>query len=44
MRSYTKSGIVGRPSLATAEKGAVLVQALEDDLEPHLAELRRQER
>ena len=39
MRGYTKTGIIGRPSLASAEKGAKLVDALVLGLKPHLAHL-----
>ena len=34
MAGYTKSGIIGRPSLATADKGEALVQALVAGLSP----------
>jgi creatinine amidohydrolase len=44
MRAYTKTGVVGRPSLATAAKGVALVRELVTTLQPHLAELRRPER
>ena len=33
---YSKTGIIGRPSLATAAKGEALVRALVAELEPHL--------
>jgi len=39
MRGYTKTGIIGRPSLASAEKGTRLVDALVLGLKPHLAHL-----
>ena len=40
MASYTKSGIIGRPSLASADKGEALVRALVAGLNPHLNLLR----
>ena len=40
MRGYTKSGIIGRPSLASAAKGEALVQELVAGLGPHLDLLR----
>ena len=40
MRGYTKSGIIGRPSLASAAKGAALVRQLVAGLRPHLDLLR----
>lgn len=40
MGGYTKSGIIGRPSLASAVKGEALVRALVDGLDPHLRLLR----
>jgi creatinine amidohydrolase len=39
MRGYTSTGIIGRPSLASAEKGERLVQALVAGIAPHLAHL-----
>ena len=41
MRGYTKSGIIGWPSLATAEKCAALVRELVAAIDPRLAQLRR---
>ena len=40
MAGYTKTGIIGRPSLATAAKGEALVRHLVAGLEPHLRLLR----
>lgn len=40
MAGYTKTGIIGRPSLATAAKGEALVEAVVAGLEPHLRLLR----
>jgi creatinine amidohydrolase len=40
MAGYTKTGIIGRPSLATAVKGEALINALVAGLEPHLKLLR----
>ena len=40
MSGYTKTGIIGRPSLAAAAKGEALVQALVAGLDPHLSLLR----
>ena len=40
MAGYTKTGIIGRPSLATAAKGEALIKALVAGLEPHLKLLR----
>jgi creatinine amidohydrolase len=37
--SYTKSGIIGRPSLATAEKGKDLLDAFSAAFQSHLAQL-----
>jgi creatinine amidohydrolase len=39
LHGYTSSGIIGRPSLASADKGAKLVDALVDGIAPHLAHL-----
>lgn len=36
MAGYTKSGIVGRPSLATAEKGGLAIEALTESFRQHL--------
>ena len=40
MSGYTKTGIIGRPSLATAAKGEALVRHLVAGLDPHLRLLR----
>ena len=37
--SYTKSGIIGRPSLATVEKGKDLLDAFSAAFQSHLAQL-----
>jgi creatinine amidohydrolase len=37
MDGYTESGVIGRPSLATAEKGAALLDSLERSFKEHLA-------
>jgi creatinine amidohydrolase len=39
MAGYTKTGIVGRPSLATAEKGTAILTALSAAFRSHLAQL-----
>ncbi len=36
MAGYTESGIIGRPSLATAEKGRMLLDALSERFKEHL--------
>lgn len=36
MAGYTDSGIIGRPSLATAEKGRMLLDALSERFKEHL--------
>lgn len=41
MQEYTKSGIIGRPSLATAAKSANLIRQLVVAVEPHLSHLRQ---
>lgn len=41
MDEYTKSGIIGQPSLASAEKGAALIEQLVRDVERPLRRLRR---
>jgi creatinine amidohydrolase len=41
MGGYTRSGIIGRPSLATAAKGADLLGALAGQFEAHLGALGR---
>jgi creatinine amidohydrolase len=37
MRGYTESGVIGRPSLATAEKGRTLLDSLVRSFKDHLA-------
>jgi creatinine amidohydrolase len=37
MRGYTKSGVIGRPSLATAEKGRAILDSLARSFKDHLA-------
>ena len=37
MRGYTESGVIGRPSLATAEKGRLLLDSLARSFKDHLA-------
>jgi creatinine amidohydrolase len=39
MAGYTKTGIIGRPSLATAEKGRALLAAFSAGFREHLAQL-----
>jgi creatinine amidohydrolase len=39
MRAYTPSGVIGRPSLATAAKGEALLDSLADAFAAHLAVL-----
>lgn len=39
MTGYTKTGIIGRPSLATAEKGRALLDALSGVFREHLTQL-----
>ena len=39
MAGYTKSGIIGRPSVATAEKGRALLDAFSATFRNHLAQL-----
>jgi creatinine amidohydrolase len=41
MAAYTKSGIIGRPSAATAAKGKALLEALVERAGPHLRLLER---
>jgi len=36
MRGYTRNGIIGRPSLATADKGAAIIEGLIKSFESHL--------
>jgi creatinine amidohydrolase len=36
MRGYTESGVIGRPSLATAEKGRLLLDSLAESFKEHL--------
>jgi creatinine amidohydrolase len=40
MAGYTESGLIGRPSLATAEKGRLVLEQLASCAEPHLSHLR----
>ena len=40
VRGYTDSGVIGRPSLATAEKGRAILDSLTKSFEEHLAVLR----
>ncbi|MCA1672418.1 MAG: creatininase family protein [Actinobacteria bacterium] len=40
VRAYSASGVIGRPSLATAEKGRRLLDAFSVQFKPHLALLR----
>jgi creatinine amidohydrolase len=40
MRGYTSSGVIGRPSLATAEKGEAILEALVNLAADHLDLLR----
>jgi creatinine amidohydrolase len=37
MSAYTESGVIGRPSLASAEKGKLLLAALADSFEPYFS-------
>jgi creatinine amidohydrolase len=37
MRGYTESGVIGRPSLATAEKGRAILDSLARSFKDHLA-------
>jgi creatinine amidohydrolase len=39
VRAYTPSGVIGRPSLATAAKGGALLDSLADAFAAHLAVL-----
>ncbi|WP_280408324.1 creatininase family protein [Nocardia brasiliensis] len=39
MTGYTQSGIIGRPSLATARKGRIVLDALNESFADHLKEL-----
>jgi creatinine amidohydrolase len=41
MAGYTTSGLVGRPSLGTAEKGRLALDSLVQSFEHHLLELTR---
>jgi creatinine amidohydrolase len=41
MGEYTRSGVIGRPSLATAEKGKALLASLVDSFAPVLEILQR---
>jgi creatinine amidohydrolase len=40
IRSYSTSGVIGRPSLATADKGRLLLQSFSAQFKEHLALLR----
>jgi creatinine amidohydrolase len=40
IRAYSESGVIGRPSLATAEKGRLLLEAFSAQFKPHLTLLR----
>jgi creatinine amidohydrolase len=40
MRAYSPSGVIGRPSLATAEKGQLLLESFSTQFKHHLALLR----
>jgi creatinine amidohydrolase len=40
MRGYTESGVIGRPSLATAEKGRAILESLARSFKDHLELLR----
>ncbi|MGH8951612.1 MAG: creatininase family protein [Acidimicrobiia bacterium] len=40
VRGYSESGIIGRPSLATAEKGRLLLDSFSDQFKNYLAQLR----
>lgn len=40
MREYSTSGVIGRPSLATADKKRLLLQSFSVQFKPHLALLR----
>ncbi|WP_173042229.1 creatininase family protein [Phytohabitans flavus] len=42
MRSYTHSGVIGRPSAGTAEKGRAVLASLADAFDEHLAVLLQQ--
>jgi creatinine amidohydrolase len=37
LRGYTESGVIGRPSLATAEKGRAVLDSLARSFKDHLA-------
>jgi len=39
MAGYTRSGLIGRPSLATAEKGRLVLADLAESFKTHLAQL-----
>ena len=39
MRGYTESGVIGRPSLATADKGWLLLDSLAESFTEHLEPL-----
>ncbi|WP_027346392.1 creatininase family protein [Hamadaea tsunoensis] len=40
MKAYTKSGVIGQPSLATAEKGRLVLESLARSFAPYLGALR----
>jgi creatinine amidohydrolase len=40
IRAYSTSGVIGRPSLATADKGRLLLESFSVKFKPHLALLR----
>ena len=42
MAGYTKTGIIGRPSLATAEKGRALLDAFSATFREHIAQLQQE--
>ena len=37
MRGYTETGVIGRPSLASADKGRTLLESLVRSFKDHLA-------
>ncbi|SDX98539.1 hypothetical protein SAMN05216215_101855 [Saccharopolyspora shandongensis] len=41
LRAYTSTGVVGQPSLASAQKGAALLDAFESQFARRLDELRK---
>jgi creatinine amidohydrolase len=42
MQEYTRSGVIGRPSLGTAEKGKAVLAALVESFAPVLEILQRE--